>query len=87
MSCRTCDHTMQNVAPELFWCSRCGALKFQYAKGGDEWAQPKSVNALLELCEAAMPFCAEDEGAYAGRLEKARKAAEECCLTTSERNA
>lgn len=27
MACPTCDHTMQSVAPEVFWCPRCGTLK------------------------------------------------------------
>lgn len=27
MSCPTCDHTMQGIAPKCWWCPRCGTLK------------------------------------------------------------
>jgi len=27
MSCPTCDHTMQRIENETFWCPRCGTLR------------------------------------------------------------
>lgn len=26
MPCPTCDHTMQKVADNVFWCERCGSI-------------------------------------------------------------
>lgn len=26
MSCRVCEHTIQRISPEYFWCPRCGCL-------------------------------------------------------------
>ena len=30
MACPTCDHTMQKIndSPYLFWCPRCGTIRF-----------------------------------------------------------
>lgn len=27
MACPACDHTMQRLAPEVYWCPRCGTIK------------------------------------------------------------
>ena len=27
MACETCDHTMQCVINQVFWCPRCGTLQ------------------------------------------------------------
>lgn len=29
MSCPTCDHTMQSLRHEMFWCPRCGTFKHE----------------------------------------------------------
>ncbi len=85
MACRTCTHTMQAIADKLFWCPRCGSVKFQYEKGGDEWSEPKLVQRAFTLCEATLFFAAEDEGDKAAQLEKAERAVRECCLPPNER--
>jgi hypothetical protein len=41
MSCPTCDHTMQLLAGEWFWCPRCGTVKH-----GERYRTPFGV---LEL--------------------------------------
>lgn len=41
MSCPTCDHTMQLLAGEWFWCSRCGTTM---TRGGKGVAIPSAVS-------------------------------------------
>jgi len=95
MSCQTCTHTMQEVAPELFWCPRCGTLKFQYAKGGDEWSEPKLVHRAFSLCESSLEILTDYEGyrrlhgpndlCCGVGLEETERAVRECILPPEDR--
>lgn len=46
MACPTCDHTMQNlgikdwVKGSIFWCPRCGTLKFRRSQNFEEVESP-----------------------------------------------
>ena len=44
MACPTCDHTMQCVNDNVFWCSRCGTLRDVM-----EVSPPKLVSRVNEL--------------------------------------
>jgi len=90
MACRTCTHTMQAIADKVFWCPRCGSLKFQYAKGGDEWSEPKLIHRAFSLCEIALDLVAEftsfhDETDNCIATEQCEQAVRECCLPPDER--
>lgn len=88
MACQTCDHTMQRVndgTPHVFWCPRCGTLKFESMVSPEQFEEPKLVQRAFTLCEAALFFAAEDETSEAAALEQAELAVRECCLPPSER--
>lgn len=44
MACPTCDHTMNTLGPDVFWCPRCGTVR-------DEGIQivPKLVERTRDL--------------------------------------
>lgn len=75
MSCPTCDHTMQGVGENWFWCPRCGTLKERQGVIVDvpsgvgqarNWLLQKSVtedHARSVLCEM---FLSPDEREVVG---------------------
>lgn len=46
MSCPTCDHTMQGLADDWFWCPRCGTLQ---QKDDPNYDQPYLVERVRRL--------------------------------------
>lgn len=46
MACRTCDHTMQSVAPSVFWCPRCGTIKIGAEDRTADIQPPRSVGVV-----------------------------------------
>jgi hypothetical protein len=52
MACQTCDHTMQSITQGVFWCPRCGTLKFE--SGVPQWERPsflRTIMANLKHCD------------------------------------
>jgi len=90
MQCKTCTHTMQNIAPDLFWCPRCGSILFRFVKGGDEWSFPKLIHNAFCLSEAIEDAIADitshvDCEKIFYPVENADSAVRECCLLPEER--
>lgn len=50
MSCPTCDHTMQNLVPQVFWCPRCGTVKM-----GDNECFPSLVGKCRTFSDQLSP--------------------------------
>lgn len=56
MACHQCDHTMHPISEGIFWCPRCGsvkypAIKLEYTPMVVEW-----VGALVPSdCEGEIP--------------------------------
>lgn len=46
MACKNCDHTMQAVADQTWWCPRCGSLKYGVL---GETQEPRLVSLVREL--------------------------------------
>lgn len=53
MACPNCDHTMQCVAPGVFWCPRCGTLNNERAF--DALATPWLVERCREFERTELP--------------------------------
>jgi tRNA(Ile2) C34 agmatinyltransferase TiaS len=55
MSCPTCDHTMEQVVEDIFWCPRCGTLRdVQDIQRGTD-ATPKLVERCREYEKLCIP--------------------------------
>ncbi len=56
MSCPSCDHTMQALAPSLdagsqyFWCPRCGTIRQENQTGVGGIMVADGVPRLVERC-------------------------------------
>lgn len=48
MACPTCDHTMQSLRPQVFWCERCGTVKYGDPSSGV--IVPRLVPRIVEFC-------------------------------------
>lgn len=55
MACPTCDHTMHGVAekPRLFWCPRCGTIKYDEVGRLDNIGVPRLVERCREFEDKA----------------------------------
>jgi len=86
MACQVCNHTMQSVAPKLFWCAHCGSLKKEHKVLDSDFSIPKIVKHAIELYMASHYCRASDKGPEAARLDRAEKALAECCMLPNERS-
>jgi hypothetical protein len=57
MACPTCDHTMQSIGNQLFWCPRCGTLKDRHAETAS--GVPTLVGRCRDFQETIYGDCAE----------------------------
>jgi hypothetical protein len=80
MACPTCDHTMQCVATNTFWCPRCGTLKMVDSRCPEEIVEPKLVRRAFNLCEEILTHAGLTEG-----IVRTEAAVRECCLTPENR--
>ncbi len=59
--CPTCEHTMQSVADDVFWCPRCGTLKMNRAPGSYEpwWVERaiRYIASLDQVTKSALEEC------------------------------
>ncbi len=60
MSCPACDHTMECVVPDLFWCPRCGTIRARADEPGV--ANPLFLNQSPKLVERCREFAATATG-------------------------
>jgi hypothetical protein len=95
MACETCTHTMQAIAEQVWWCPRCGTLKFGCVPEREDWTEPKLVHRAFNLCESSLDILA-DYKAYRrihGQsdphlglgFDQAERAVRECCLPPEDR--
>lgn len=55
MACPTCDHTMQGIGEinkgdcRVFWCPRCGTLRYKHSDGQESDSTPKLPARVVEL--------------------------------------
>lgn len=67
MACQVCDHTMQSITGGIFWCPRCGTLKFEM--GVPQWESPRTLKTILlnlHNCDDSIPR--DEPGPISGPL-------------------
>lgn len=87
MSCPTCDHTMQNLgvekpaehgATQVFWCPRCGTVKYRIPPEPDDAAHlicipfwiKKQPNIEIVRCNDLLHEVGEKGGDHANWMQR-----------------
>ena len=82
MACPACDHSMQNIAENMFWCPRCGTIKLP----GGQSDQPMLVGRAKSLLSEMVWLRSQEPRPAEDYIDKARELGiHESCMKAEER--